>query len=221
MIGEINNIPLLLFAKAPVAGRVKTRLTTHCSPVQAAEIAEILIETSLLAATQHWPGKVYLSIWQDQKNNFINAMLEKHSVDFLPQVAGDLGAKMHASFEQVGYPAAIMGCDAPLITSTTFEYAYQLLSQGKNVIGPSEDGGYYLIGLNQAYPELFSNISWGTEVVLNETIEVADNNTIELNQLAHSFDIDRWSDITQAVELIPQLKRYLVSQGLLEPDSDD
>ena len=216
MMNKGADIPLLLFAKAPIAGKVKTRLTTHCTPLQAAKIAEILIDRSLHAATEYWPGSVCLSVWQDQDHAFINSMLNKYGVNLISQKDGDLGEKMHGSFEEVGYPAAIMGCDAPLIPPKYFIQAYRYLELNKNVIGPSEDGGYYLIGLSAAKPDLFSNVSWGAEVVLKETLAIAREKAIELNQLPYCFDVDRWSDLMRASEAIASLKRYLVAQRLYD-----
>lgn len=210
-----SEVPLLLFAKAPIAGQVKTRLTSDCSPMQAAAIAEILIEESLKAVTQFWPGKVYLSVWQQNKHPFIVKMMQRYQVELLLQTDGDLGEKMLSAFTAVGYPAAIMGCDAPLIMPQVLRQAHHFLLQGKNMIGPSEDGGYYFIGLSQAVAGLFERVSWGSELVLEETMESAARLSIELMQLPSSYDIDRWDDVMRASRQLPMLATYLNSQGLL------
>lgn len=208
-----NKLPLLLFAKAPVAGNVKTRLTTHCSEQQAAKIAEVLIDESLRIATQHWPGKVLLSIWQLEDHSFIQEMLNKYKVELHRQVAGDLGEKMQSAFDSVGYPAAILGCDAPVLTANTLIKSYSLLSEGANVIGPSEDGGYYLVGLSRSAPALFKEIKWGQSSVYSSTKKIAKQSKIDIAIVAKSYDIDRWDDVIRAAEQIPKLKQYLLAEG--------
>ena len=75
MMKNNSNIPLVMFAKAPIAGQVKTRLTSQCSYEQAASIAEILLLESLTKVVNYWPGKVYLSIWQYNEHPFIRSMI--------------------------------------------------------------------------------------------------------------------------------------------------
>ena len=214
MSDDRSKIPLVLFAKAPIAGNVKTRLTSHCSDQQAAAIAEILIEASLGKVLQYWPGKVYLSVWQFDQHPFIVSMLERFAIQLLPQVAGDLGVKMQSTFDQLGYPTAIMGCDAPLVTAESLIKTHSALSQGKHVIGPSEDGGYYLIGASDSIKPVFNNINWGTESVLVETLDLASANRTEFTTLPKSYDIDIWDDVLRASAHIPSLQAYIESQNI-------
>ena len=210
-----REIPLLMFAKAPIAGKVKTRLTTDCSDEQAAEIAKIIMHESLHLAIQNWPGQVYLSVWHDADHPFILEMLATYNVKLLHQVPGDLGYKMSAAFDEVGFPAAIMGCDAPLVNPEMLKLAHSLLlNEQKNVLGPSADGGYYFIGLSESAKCLFEQISWGSAEVLTETLRVADQQGIKIAQLEESDDIDRWEDVKLAALTIPYLADYLRSQTL-------
>lgn len=209
MTKKSTEIPLVLFAKAPIAGKVKTRLTSDCSYQQAAEIAKIILEESLAKAVQHWPGKVFLSVWHFNQHPFIVSMLERYAVELLQQTEGDLGEKMQSTFEQVGYPAAIMGCDAPMVTSRTFSEAYIALQDGRHVIGPSEDGGYYLIGVSEPAPALFADVAWGTDAVLAKTLKLASQDDIELIKLPESYDIDRWQDVKKASTHITALQKFL------------
>ena len=150
-----DSVPLLLFAKAPVAGKVKTRLTTDCTFKQAAEIAKILMEASIQRARESWPGDVYLSAWLDLDHAFFKQMQERYSIDVVAQCEGDLGEKMRHALASFGYPAAVMGCDAPHVKATTLFMGHDLLQKGHSIIGPSEDGGYYLLGLCEPADELF------------------------------------------------------------------
>lgn len=204
-----TDIPLLLFAKAPIAGKVKTRLQTHCTPTQCAEIAQILLHESIKKISRYWPGKIYLSLWLDKEHAFIKAMHDQYAIELTDQCAGDLGAKMQHAFESYGYSAAVMGADAPHIKPQELARAYDLLQQGKSAIGISEDGGYYLLGLSQPAPQLFTNMAWGTDQVLSETLNRAKQSKLELTHLDSLHDVDEWPDLLQAAKQIPQLAEYL------------
>jgi len=206
-----SQIPLLLFAKAPIAGRVKTRLQTHCTGQQAADIAQILMDVSLRKATQYWPGPVYLSVWLDKDHWYFEKMTSQYRVSITQQCAGDLGAKMKHALEKFGYPAAVMGCDVPHISSTTLQAANRALSAGRSVIGASEDGGYYLLGLTQSAEDLFSDISWGSSEVFEKTIVRAQASSLDFEQLPMMMDIDEWSDLQAARTNVPELNEYLES----------
>jgi len=209
-----ENIPLILFAKAPIPGKVKTRLQSHCSPQQAAEIASILLDKSLQQATEYWPGPVHLSVWLDHDHPYLALMHERYDVTLVPQCDGDLGAKMMNGLDQFGYPAMVMGCDVPHITSDTLETAYRFLSAGEPVIGPSVDGGYYLLGLTGSAPALFANMPWGTSRVLEKTLKSAVEMGLNFAQLEKMCDVDEWQDLLSASRVVPVLSDYLDSQGL-------
>ena len=210
----MSNIPLILFAKAPIAGRVKTRLQSHCSPQQASEIAEILLEQSIIKTTQTWPGEVSLSVWLDHEHSVIQRLQESYRIKLVQQCAGDLGAKMHDALERFGYPAAVMGCDVPHIPNENLIRAHECLIRGDSVIGPSDDGGYYLLGLNRPQEKLFLDMEWGVSSVLENTLHRADAVGHTLSHLDALNDIDEWNDLLQAAQHLPLLMDYLQNQGL-------
>jgi len=209
------SIPLIVFAKAPIAGQVKTRLQSHCSAQQAAEIAKLLLDECLSKVTAVWPGAIFLSVANDQQHPFILKMVDVYEVRLVQQSSGDLGEKMHSSFEEHGYPAAILGSDAPHISKAALLRSYEVLRSNANVIGPSEDGGYYLIGLSNPSGCLFEGMGWGQSTVLNSTLSMAENNSIVLEQLESLNDIDTWPDLMAAIDQLPTIKNYLVEQLLI------
>ncbi len=209
-----STIPLLLFAKAPIAGKVKTRLQTHCSAQQAADIAAILLQTSLEKACQSWPGDVFISTWLERENSFLIELSERFGATVLWQSDGDLGDKMLASFEQHGYPMAIMGTDAPHIKADTLSRMHELLESGQSAIGPSFDGGYYIIGLSQSTPLLFSDMPWGTSQVLELTRVKAKKAGLRLHELDALQDVDEWQDLLQVAVQVPELAEYLSQHKL-------
>lgn len=208
-------IPLLLFAKAPIAGKVKTRLQTHCSPAQCAAIAQILLSESVKRIIEDWPGKIYLSVWLDKEHTFIRTLCEQYGIELTDQSPGDLGAKMHHALESFGYPGAIIGADAPHMKPTELHRAHSLLLEGKSVVGVSQDGGYYFIGLSKSQPQLFNDMPWGSAEVLPETLRRARSLNLELTPLDPLRDVDEWQDLLLAAKQLPALAEYLQQQGLL------
>lgn len=209
-------IPLLLFAKAPIPGRVKTRLTSHCSHQQAADIAKILLKEAVAKCVDFWPGEVKLAVWLDHKDAFIQAIIREYAIELLTQSVGDLGQKMHAALEQVGYPAAIMGCDVPHIEGQVLLNAYHHLSAAQNVIGKAKDGGYYLIGLTAPCRQVFDGIEWGSNRVYAATQLRAQQQAIEFKNLPLLNDVDNWQDVLELAQVLPGIQRYLSDQKLLQ-----
>ncbi len=210
-----QTIPLLLFAKAPVAGQVKTRLQSHCGPKQAAEIARLLLEASLKTVCSHWSGPVYLSTWLDFEHPALLDLSRQYNVEIHRQCEGDLGTKMQGAFDELGYPLAIMGSDAPHVADETLQQLFDLLKRGESAIAPSDDGGYYLIGLHQPTPFLFEDMQWGTNEVLRVTRERVKSNNHSIKELASLQDIDEWPDLLSALDALPLVKHYLKAEALI------
>lgn len=209
------DIPLLVFAKAPIAGKVKTRLQSHCTAEQAAEIAGILLERTLHKVCAFWPGTVLISTWLDHAHPTLLALSELYQVDIVTQVSGDLGTKMRESFSLYGYPMAIIGSDAPHIQVRSLVNAHQLLAAGKSVIGPSQDGGYYFIGLSQMADGLFEGPEWGKDTVFSTTLSNSKSIGLKLQSLDSLQDIDTWDDLIAARTELPELNTFLENEGLL------
>lgn len=211
-MAKTAEIPLILFAKAPIAGKVKTRLQTHCTAAQAAEVAKILLEQSIIKAKAAWPGPLHLSVSLDQNHSFLHAMRDRYRLEIGLQCAGDLGAKMHGAFEHYGYPAALMGADAPQVLERSLAKAHDYLAHGDKVLGPSDDGGYYLIGLARPEPSLFNNMPWGTDAVFAKTVQRSQS-AFELVDPLN--DVDEWADLISIAAQVPTLQDYLTTAGLI------
>ncbi|GHA10524.1 hypothetical protein GCM10008090_20190 [Arenicella chitinivorans] len=211
----MSDIPLLLFAKAPVAGKVKTRLQRHCSAQQAADIACLLMQASLKQVCQNWPGNVYLSVWLDHEHPFFQQMLDQYPIAMTQQCDGDLGQKMRHALHAFGYPAVVMGCDAPHVSASALRNAHQALQAGRPVIGPSVDGGYYLLGLTNPVDALFSEMPWGTSAVLTKTRAAAQASGVNLQELEPLNDVDEWRDLLELAETEESIRCYLNEQGLV------
>ena len=92
--------------------------------------------------------------------------------------------------------ALLVGSDLPLVTADHFDEARETLSTaGGVVLGPADDGGYYLIGMRRVYGELFEGIAWGTSSVLTDTLRVADRAGIEARLIRAAYDVDTIEDL--------------------------
>lgn len=168
------------------------------SAPQAAHVAAQMIEHSVRLAMDGWHGPVALQAWPDCRHPLFTSLSDQTGIQLGQQSEGNLGVKMSNALElftQSGAAAAIMGCDVPHCTGENLSRACDLLAQGRNVIGPSEDGGYYLIGLQQNHPELFSEICWGTNTVLQDTLDAANRLAMEVEFLETLNDIDTFEDL--------------------------
>ena len=204
-----HHIPLILFAKAPVEGKVKTRLMSKLTALQAAQVAEVLLEETIKLACNVWRGRVILAVWPNITHSFISQMSEKYDIDCVPQAEGDLGEKMYRAMEVHGYPCVVMGCDVPHCKPKTLQLAYQALERSGNVIGLAEDGGYYLLGLQSPCPALFRAIEWGGDSVSEATLAIAKQENVELQRLELLNDVDEYDDLVKVSSQIPALARLL------------
>lgn len=207
---------LILFAKAPVAGRVKTRLIPELGEQGAANLAAALIAESVRRSVESWPGPVSLQAWPDPHHACFEALRRRHGISVTRQSEGDLGAKMGDALNDAherGVAGAVMGCDVPHCPAETHRTAHAFLTQGRAVIGPSDDGGYYLIGINPPPARCFERIDWGGSKVFDTTLKRAAGAGIELIVLQQLTDIDTMTDIEALRDTHPELIDRLLAAG--------
>ena len=192
-----STIPLLLFAKEPVPGQVKTRMQECLTPALCARLARQMLEDSLGNACRYWPGEVLLCVSPHSHSPYFSALAARSGVAGVSQSGGDLGARMfdalrrHASIRG----AVVMGCDVPYLDGDELVRAHELMTAGKSVIGPAADGGFYLLGLQRAYHDLFTAIRWGSDTVFNDFAARCAARDLELTLLATHRDIDNCEDL--------------------------
>lgn len=203
---------LILFARNPIPGEVKTRLLPDYSPEQAAEIAAFMIRATLELAISAWPGDIALYVWPDTNLPLLHELKREFRVRLEQQAHGDLGAKMLSALRDgIGRNscAAILGCDVPHCGWDIVDQANHWLARGRNVLGPTEDGGYYFIGAQEARPELFENIPWGSGQVLETTLARAEAADMKFDLLTTLRDIDTAEDLWFIAQKYEPLKRFL------------
>ena len=195
---------LAIFAKAPVPGQVKTRLCPPLTPDEAATlhgsfVIDILERTKAAVAKLKLPLDRYLACAPASTLVFFQIMEERQSVKLIDQVGDDLGARMQQAFTTLfgkGYQRVfIVGTDVPSLPLDHYKQALALLETHDVVLGPALDGGYYLIGLTQPRPELFTDIAWSTDRVLATTQEKAAGLGLKTALLPPWRDVDTIEDL--------------------------
>ncbi len=202
----------MLFAKQPIRGKAKTRLQPEYTAGQAAEISAALIRLTVELAVSRWPGEVYLYAWPSADHALFRDLAAEFRIHLAQQAQGHLGKKMRAALRE-GIrrrgAAAIMGCDVPHCRRDVIDEADHWMARGYDVLGPTEDGGYYFIGLHRAPHELFERIEWGAKDVAETTIARARKLGIEFKMLSVVRDVDSADDLWLAVQECEALRRFL------------
>ncbi len=200
---------LVIFAKAPVPGQVKTRLCPPLTPDEAATlhgsfVLDMLERTRTAAAKLKLPIDRYLACAPSSTLVFFKIMEERQAVQLLDQVGDDLGARMQETFDRLfarSHPSVmIVGTDVPSLPLDYYKQALALLQTNDLVLGPADDGGYYLIGLKKPVPGLFEQIPWSTNEVLRLTRERADCLGLRTALLPNWSDVDTIQDLLALIE---------------------
>jgi rSAM/selenodomain-associated transferase 1 len=234
---------LAVMTKAPQAGRVKTRLVPPLTPKEAAELNKYFLRDTAAAissvcsrrpvgdahashskaATAACGIAVYTPVGAE------SAYTDILPADFslLPQRGDKFGERLYLAIEDLfkcGFESVcLIDSDSPTVPAENFEQAVELLStiEDRVVLGPSEDGGYYLIGMKKPHRHLFEQIDWSTERVLNQTMQRATEIGIKIKLLPAGYDVDDGASLKRlCVELLgeeagdsvaPNTRKFLVS----------
>jgi hypothetical protein len=194
---------LLIFTRNPALGKVKTRLAKTVGDKTALEIYTFLLErTRDIAAKVTADKAVYYSVKIRENDIWDATIFQKHQ-----QVGEDLGIRMLHAFKngfETGYEKVlIIGSDLYDLTADTIANAFLALDKNDLVIGPAEDGGYYLLGMNSLEEKVFKNKDWGTATVRKDTLEDLKDKKVFL--LAPLNDVDVFEDI----EHHPAFQKFL------------
>lgn len=196
---------VLIFGKAPAAGRVKTRLTPPLPPDEAASVYEAMLRDVVSVCARE---RARVELWYDADTRAeLYFATEFPHLIATPQNGADLGARMaHAfdvSFADGAQHVIIIGSDVPTIPEQVLHGALDDVRETDCVIGPTIDGGYYLIGINRnAWPRartLFEEVAWSTDGVLRATVVKATAAKLELRVLPGWYDVDNIEDLRQAL----------------------
>lgn len=188
---------LIIFVKNPVLGTVKTRLAKSVGDEKALDIyQDLMMKCQLEASGVNAKRHLFYSKNILENDDWSNVNFEKKI-----QVEGNLGDKITGAFETVFQEKGkvlIIGSDCYDLTAEIIEEAFDRLENNDVVIGPANDGGYYLLGTNQFHPELFRKITWSTETVLQETVEQAKTKKLSVSLLKELIDLDTLEDLEKS-----------------------
>ena len=182
---------LLLFAKRPRLGHVKTRLCPPLDPEQALTLYRGFV-TDLLALLRQCADDYRVEVWWD--GPAADPSLAEFDFDGLvarEQPPGDLGGRLTRAFGESDAPAVVIGADSPTLGRGTIDRAFGALSELRPVVlKPAADGGYVLLGLWRPRAELFQGIPWGESGVCEATRARAERHGLRVELLPPGYDID-------------------------------
>jgi uncharacterized protein len=188
---------LAVMAKAPRAGQVKTRLCPPLSPGEAADLARAFLLDAIDQVRSVAAARPALAYAPARARAGFRALAPDFAL--VAQRGDDLGARLAHAFEDLfadGAPAAIvMGSDIPTLPPAVLAAALDQIGRADLVLGPSEDGGYYLIGLRAPCAALFADMAWSTARVFEETLRRARALGLDVGLLPAWFDIDTAADL--------------------------
>ncbi|MEH6535099.1 MAG: TIGR04282 family arsenosugar biosynthesis glycosyltransferase [Psychroserpens sp.] len=197
---------LIVFARNPELGKCKTRLAKSLGDQSALDIYKYLLQhTANIAKNVDASRYVFYSDEINLNDIWSNTYFSKKL-----QTGNDLGRRMHNAFEELlnsGYEKVIIiGSDLLDLSEDIIEQAFQKLETNEVVIGPAEDGGYYLLGMKILHSEVFKNKAWGSETVRKDTLKDLRNSHVYL--LKELNDIDTFEDMKHYEQLKPLYKTH-------------
>tara|TARA_B100001123_G_C15277435_1_gene1012715 strand:- start:524 stop:1204 length:681 start_codon:yes stop_codon:yes gene_type:complete len=195
-MGKNNDNAVILFARDPILGQVKTRLSSFLDNETILKLYKGFLEDSLAKIQRVGNADCFVGISPENNSGFFNK-LESSGMTLFSQQGKDLGEKMRQAFIKrfaQGYNnVAIIGSDSP---SLPVSYIDQALDSTKDlVLGPSIDGGYYLIAMKSKVSEVFSFVDWGTDKVLHETLQRVQDGGFSFDLLPVWYDVDLLEDL--------------------------
>lgn len=195
---------LLIFAKAPVPGNVKTRLAASLGAQAACEAYETLVR--YLVRQLRGLSNVTVLITPDEAVSTAEVW-KQPGWQILPQGEGSLGERLERNIARAFQDGAVnvlaIGSDCPYVSASEIRAAFRQLGGCDVLVGPSTDGGYWLIGLKQPRPELFRDMAWGTDQVLGETLRRCKSAGCSIGLMSILEDVDE----------LPAWQRFLSHTG--------
>jgi hypothetical protein len=193
---------LVVVAKEPVPGKVKTRLFPELSPAVAADLYRCFLHDRIQeVSTLNEVDRAIAYTPEDARETFITLALD--GFELFAQQGKHLGERLNNIFLEKlsqGYKAvSIVDSDSPDLPKSLIKESFELLlsKRVEVVFGPCHDGGYYLVGMRKPHPELFRNIPWSTENVLSVTLEKARKMGLNVKLLSTWNDLDTFKDLLE------------------------
>lgn len=223
--GAGRRTAVAIVAKAPRAGAVKTRICPPLAPAEAAALHRAFLLDTIESVRRLPRATLALAYAPPEERAFFEAL--GGDALLIPQIGPDLGARLARVFEVLlvaGFDAVLaLGADSPTLPAPFLRRAMELLADPRVdvVLGPSEDGGYYLVGLRAPRPELFEAIPWSTAGTFSATLARARGAGMTVACLPTWYDIDTPEDLRRLRSAIanagrrvaPHTRRFLAALG--------
>jgi uncharacterized protein len=229
-----NQVPrslcaLAVMTKAPQAGRVKTRLVPPLTPEEAAELNKCFLRDTAAAISNATSddNACGIAVYTPIGTESVYANILPADFSLLPQRGDGFGERLYFATEDLfkcGFESVcLIDSDSPTVPAAKFVNAVELLASPEDriVLGPSDDGGYYLIGLKKPEQEVFEEIDWSTERVLDQTIQRATGIGLEVKLLPTGYDVDDGAGLRRLCDellgenagdgIAPNTRKFLMS----------
>jgi uncharacterized protein len=189
---------LIVVVKNPIPGQVKTRLCSRYTADQAAAIYTAFVKDTL-EMVREIDGVTRVIAYDPPDSEAKVRALFGNDFLYVPQVQADLGQRMyHALRQQLAFgaeSAILIGTDIPSLPASMITRAFEVLADRDVVLGPSTDGGYYLVGMSRLCPDMFLDMLWSTSEVFSRTVQ-----NLEKNSYSYGL-VDPWSDVDSPEDL--------------------
>ena len=199
-----------MLSKAPDPGQVKTRLIPLLGESGAAGLYEGLLRSTLEMAVNSDLCPVDLWCSPTMAHPFFQQCRQQYGVELNQQTEGDIGCRMSHALESASRSSRLLvliGADCPALSTDDLEEAFDLLDRGTEVVlGPAEDGGYYLVGMSGLYPFVFGEVPWSTPTVLDLTKTRLKSQQVKWQCLTAHRDLDTPDDYHAWLELVRKLE---------------
>ena len=190
---------LIVFAREPAPHRTKTRLIRSVGADAAAALAEAFTLDALEKARRAKPARLVLAgsaAGGARRSAYFRAIARRFGSELIDQGEGTLGARIANSLAPYAHDgAALIGTDTPSLPLSLLQRSVELLRRYPVVLGPSLDGGYYLVGVRDGLPDMFRGIRWGGSRVLADTIARLERRGVHYALGPAWYDIDRAGDL--------------------------
>ena len=200
---------LVVMARAPVAGQVKTRLQPELTRDQCAAASLAFLRDVLDLAVSLPQCTPFLAFTPPEERAFFESITPQ-KLSLTPQTDGDIGQRMYhlmRQLEEAGYsPVILIGSDIPTLQPATLVTAIKELGDYDLCLGPSRDGGYYLIGARHIDERIFRDMQWSTPNVFTETVRKAHVAGLSLTLLEEYGDVDTFADLQELQKDIQRLR---------------
>jgi len=211
---------IVVMAKQPLVGKTKTRLVPALSLQEAADLYQaLLLDTLAMVSDLPW-ADLAVAITPPQSRPYFESITSAGTL-LLPVEGQDIGACLAQTLDlalQLGYRKVFaLNSDGPSVPPEYLGQAVNYLEQADVVLGPGEDGGYYLVGLTQPHPGIFSDITWSTENVLSQTLERAAGLGLRTALTPPWYDVDTPAEVLRLIkeleaispDRLPNTRRFL------------